>query len=146
MRTSSLLMAALAAAVIGLGVRWAVDSEAAAAGPEQIGQIDGQRYSLLSPTDYGDLAACAVCHRLDARGGERSAPTLFGIVGADKARAGWFGYSPALARAEGRWSEQALAEYIENPTAYLPGTAKVLSPIRDPERRQRIIEALAKLH
>lgn len=106
---------------------------------------DGLRYNTLAPSGQGALAACAVCHRISANGAESSAPSLWGIVGAKKAASSWFGYSPALAAAQGNWTATEIDHYLADPVGYLPGTSKTLSQVRDAGERQRIIEALQKL-
>ncbi|MBL8245836.1 MAG: hypothetical protein JNL89_16695 [Rhodanobacteraceae bacterium] len=106
---------------------------------------DGERYSTLVPSEQGALAACTVCHRISAHGVESSAPSLWGIVGARKAGAAWFGYSPALAAATGHWTAEEIDRYLADPVAYLPGTSKTLSQVRDADERKRIIAALQKL-
>ncbi len=107
--------------------------------------VDGERYNTLVPSEQGALAACAVCHRISANGAESPAPSLWGIVGAKKAASAWFGYSPALAAAQGDWTATEIDHYLADPVGYLPGTSKTLSQVRDAGERQRIIEALQKL-
>jgi cytochrome c len=109
----------------------------------------------VAPTDYrfaaepvgrGGLAdGCVVCHSLEKNGPLRSAPPLWGIVGADKARFEWYGYSQALAQADGTWTEAALNAYLTDPDAFLPGTAKTLIGLPDEEQRAGVIAYLASL-
>ena len=106
---------------------------------------DGQRFSTLIPSAQGALEPCAVCHRIDADGPESSGPSLWGIVDAEKARSTWFGYSPALAAAQGTWSATEIDSYLADPVAYLPGTSKTLSRVRAADERKAIIAALEKL-
>jgi cytochrome c len=75
----------------------------------------------------------------------RSAPSLWGIVGAPKARADWFSYSLALRKKGGVWSEQELDAYLAKPSGFIPGTLKVLPPIEDQVRRQQLISFLKTL-
>lgn len=74
-----------------------------------------------------------------------SAPSLWGIVGAPKARSHWFGYSHALAGQDGNWSADEIDAYLADPVGYLPGTTKTLTRVRDPDERKRIIAALQSL-
>jgi cytochrome c len=90
----------------------------------------------------GPLKACVVCHSVGAGGPLRVAPSLYGIVGAPKARASWYGYSPALKAAGGVWSEQDLDGFLAAPSRYLPGTAMTMEGISDPKERADIIAAL----
>lgn len=133
-----------AAAVILASFAWALSTESAPA-HATIGSADGLRYNTLVPSEQGALAQCAVCHRISAEGPESSGPPLWGIVGADKASSHWFGYSPALAAAPGTWSPSEIDAYLADPVAYLPGTIKTLSQVRDADERRRITDALQKL-
>lgn len=141
MRTASYLFAIAAAALFGGGVWWAVGTEAVSR-VTGIDSTDGQRFNTVFPSTHETLAACVACHRVDATTPERWAPSLVGIVGAEKARSPWFGYSVALAEAEGVWSKDALDAYLADPVGELPGTIKTLAPIRDEAERRRIIDAL----
>lgn len=103
-------------------------------------------YAYKAPTAgaEGPLKRCVVCHSIEAGGGLRVGPPLYGIVGAPKARTTWYGYSPALAKAGGVWSEQALDAFLTSPGRYLPGTAMSISGIPDPKERAAIIAALKR--
>lgn len=144
MRNSPYLLALGAALVIVWAVVWAVGSEAMPDRGNVVG-IDGVRYNTLAPSEHDALAQCVVCHRIDAKGPERSAPSLWGIVGAPKARSHWFGYSHALAGQDGNWSADEIDAYLADPVGYLPGTTKTLTRVRDPDERKRIIAALQSL-
>jgi len=90
-------------------------------------------------------AGCVVCHSVERNGPLRVAPNLWGIVGDKKARFDWYGYSPALANAEGDWTEEDLDAYLTDPDRYLPGTSKTLIGIADPDERAELIAYLATL-
>lgn len=89
--------------------------------------------------------ACVVCHSLEKNGPFRSAPNLWGIVDAPKARAGWFGYSSVLKKKGGTWSEQELDKFLSGPSVFAPGTKKTMSPITSPEQRAELIDYLKTL-
>jgi len=93
----------------------------------------------------GPAAACVACHSIEKDGPLRVAPTLWNIVGEEKARFRWYGYSKALAAAGGRWSEQELDAYLADPDGFLPGTRKTLIGIADPGERKDLIAFLATL-
>lgn len=103
----------------------------------------GFRYAAEPVGRGGPADACVVCHSVEENGPLRSAPPLWGIVGADIARFEWYGYSQALAQADGIWTEAALDEYLADPDAFLPGTAKTLSGIPDERERADVIAYLA---
>jgi cytochrome c2 len=107
------------------------------AGPE------GYRYAVEPVGRGGPADACVVCHSVEKNGPLRSAPPLWGIVDSDIARFEWYGYSQALAQADGTWTEAALDEYLADPDAFLPGTAKTLIGIPDEQERADVIAYLA---
>lgn len=114
--------------------------------PSRNVRTEGQyRYAAQPEGHDGPASGCVVCHSLEKDGPLRVAPTLWGIVGADKARFKWYGYSTALAQAEGVWSEQELDDYLADPDKFLPGTKKTLIGIADANERGELIEFLQTL-
>ena len=105
----------------------------------------GYRYAAEPVGRGGAADECVVCHSIERNGTLRSAPPLWGIVGSEKARFAWFGYSSALARAGGVWSEADLDEYLADPDAFLAGTTKTLIGIPDEQERSDLIVFLATL-
>lgn len=93
----------------------------------------------------GPAASCVVCHSLSRNEPMRAAPTLVGIVGAPKARSQWFAYSLALRKKGGVWSEDDLDKFLANPGGFIPGTSKVLPPIKDAKQRRDLIAYLKTL-
>lgn len=95
------------------------------------------------PAGRGTAAdKCVVCHSVEANGPFRYAPNLYGIVGAEKAREReWYGYSPALMKMGGVWTEEDLDAYLADADKFAPGTTKTIK-IQDPEERKEIIEFL----
>lgn len=95
------------------------------------------------PVGRGTAAEkCVVCHSVEANGPFRYAPNLYGIVGAEKAREReWYGYSPALMKMGGVWTEEDLDNYLADASKFAPGTTKTIK-IEDPEERREIIEFL----
>lgn len=84
------------------------------------------------------FAQCAACHTVKP-GQNRLGPTLHRIVGAKKAAAPGFNYSPALKAQKGAWTEAELDAYIANPRAKVPGTRMVYAGMPDPAKRARLI-------
>jgi cytochrome c len=127
-------------AIVGLGwLAWRVTADSvpqAAAGPN--------RFAAVPVGAAGALKPCVVCHSVEAGGPLRVAPSLNGIVGAKKARAEWYGYSPALRKAGGTWTEADLDKFLTAPSKFLPGTTKTIVGIRDAKERADIIAALKK--
>ncbi len=146
----SFLVAAGVIVIFLAGIVWAVETER----PRDAGGIVKlsygpipEKHAFKAPVTGGDgpLGQCVVCHSLERNGAYRVAPGLWGILGADKARARWFAYSSALAGAPGAWTEADLDRYLTKPDRFLPGTRKTLVGIPDPERRAAIIAELKKL-
>jgi len=106
---------------------------------------EGYRYAAQPAGRGGTADGCVVCHSIERSGTLRSAPPLWNIVGSEKARFGWFGYSQALASAEGTWTEAELSEYLADPDAFLPGTKKTLIGIPDEQERADLVAFLATL-
>lgn len=103
------------------------------------------RYAA-KPTGWDSPAGkCVVCHSLEKSGLSRVGPPLWGIVGAKKGRSKGFGYSLALAKAGGEWTEKDLNEYLTAPSKFLPGTSKTISGLPDAKERSELIEYLGKL-
>ena len=100
------------------------------------------RYETTAVGADGPLKDCVVCHSVERGGGLRSAPPLAGIVGAPKARAKWYGYSAALQKAGGTWTEADLDKFLTSPSTFLPGTSKTIVGYPDAKKRAEIIAAL----
>jgi cytochrome c len=100
------------------------------------------------PAPWGENSVagrCVVCHSLEAGGPFRVAPNLYGIVGAEKARArDWYTYSPALLTMGGTWSEADLDEFLADAGKFAPGSTKSIR-VSDPEQRREIIDFLKTL-
>jgi cytochrome c len=127
-------------AIVGLGwLGWEVTADTiphGAGGPN--------RFEAVPVGAGGALKPCVVCHSVEAGGPVRVAPSLNGIVGAKKARAEWYGYSPALRQAGGTWTEADLDKFLTAPSKFLPGTIKTIVGIKDAKERADIIAALKK--
>ena len=89
--------------------------------------------------------ACTVCHGLERDSPFRVGPPLWGIVDAPKARFDGFGYTRALARANGIWSEAELDAFLADPAAHHPGTNMIFAGISDATDRANLIAYLKTL-
>jgi cytochrome c len=104
-----------------------------------------ERYAA-KPVGWDSPAGkCVVCHSLERGGAARVAPNLWGIVGAKKGSAKGYGYSLALAKAGGVWSERDLDEYLSAPNRFLPGTSKTISALPNAKERAELIAFLGTL-
>ncbi len=88
------------------------------------------------------VEACTVCHAIARQDPPRVGPPLWGIVDAPKARTNGFGYSAALAAADGTWDAASLDAFLRDPQGYLPGTAMVFDGIADDRDRASAIAYL----
>jgi cytochrome c2 len=88
------------------------------------------------------LTQCIVCHTLSERETVSVAPSLRGIVGRPVASVEGFAYSEAMTGLGGRWSEERLDRFLENPGAAVPGTTMAFEGIDDAGERRQIIELL----
>jgi cytochrome c2 len=120
-------------------------------GPKEQIWLWGERGDLivLSIADSHDRGAvlfqsCANCHTTGVTSGNL-APSLFRIVGRRMAARTDFTYSDAFRKLEGEWTEERLDNFLQNPNAFVPGTAMSTITITDPEERKAIIDYLKDL-
>ena len=139
-RVGSYVAAALVIIAVVMCISWAVGMQPAGApGLQTAGPY---KFKAIPVGADGPLRECVVCHSVETGGPLRVGPPLHGIVGARKARADWYGYSPALQKAAGNWTEADLDKFLTSPSTFLPGTSKTLIGIADAKERADIIAAL----
>jgi len=126
-------------AIVG-AIIWALRIEPLNTAGQQTAQ--GLKFEATPVGADGALKPCVVCHSVERGGPLRVAPPLYGIVGAKKARADWYGYSPALQKAGGTWTEADLDKFLTSPSKFLPGTSKTIIGFPDAKQRADIIAAL----
>ena len=74
--------------------------------------------------DAGVVGLCAGCHQLEPGGAVTGAgPSLVGLIGRPVAGDPAYAYSEALHAAGGVWTRDRLADFLENPQRFAPGTA-----------------------
>jgi cytochrome c len=89
--------------------------------------------------------ACAACHMIGEGAVNRIGPQLNGLIGRPIAGVEGFDYSDPLeeAGAEGAvWSDVVLDRFLEDPRAYLPGTAMVYRGMRRDDDRADLVAFL----
>jgi len=137
-RVGSYVVAAAVVIAVVAGIGWALRLQPLAiAGQPPTGRVEATPVGADGP-----LKPCVVCHSVESGGPLRVAPPLNGIVGAKKARADWYGYSPALKKAGGNWTEADLDKFLTSPSKFLPGTSKTIIGFPDAKQRADIIAAL----
>ena len=88
---------------------------------------------------------CRACHKVGADAGNLVGPHLNGIVGRKASSVEGFKYSPASHAASEKglvWTEEALMKYLENPSAFMPGTAMAFAGLKDEQDRRDVIAYL----
>ena len=82
--------------------------------------------------------------RRDRRAASRGAAAAWHRGRTQGAATHWYGYSPALRKAGGNWTEADLDKFLTSPSKFLPGTSKTIIGIPDAKQRADIIAALKK--
>ncbi|MBW6528849.1 c-type cytochrome [Sphingomonas sp. RHCKR7] len=86
---------------------------------------------------------CAACHTIGVGAGDRDGPNLRGAMGAPVAGvSARFGYTAALRAHGGRWTDEAMDDWLADPAAVAPGTAMRFRGVRDPLDRADLIAYL----
>jgi cytochrome c len=89
---------------------------------------------------------CASCHNFAQGGPNGVGPNLWGIVGANHARAAGFNYSQAnRALADKPWDYEALNAFIARPSAAMPGTRMAFAGLGNTQQRADLIAYLRSL-
>ena len=95
-----------------------------------------------------NVKACAACHNFEKGAANKVGPVLWNVVERIKGSAEGFNYSAALKEraAKGEhWTYENLDGFIENPKAYLAGTAMGYAGLGDPVKRAEVIAYLRSL-
>jgi cytochrome c len=83
---------------------------------------------------------CTACHTFVKGGANRVGPNLWNVVGAPKAQAAGFAYSPVLvAKKDVGWGYEELNAFLANPKGYAPGTKMAFAGLRRADERAAMI-------
>jgi cytochrome c len=88
---------------------------------------------------------CTACHPAEKGAPHRVGSNLWNIIGQRKGALPQFNYSAALKAMGGTWSYLELADYLNNPRKFAPGTSMAFVGITDPERLANLIAYLRTL-
>lgn len=89
--------------------------------------------------------ACATCHAFEKGAGAKQGPPLYGVVERSVADVPGFAYSDALKAKGGKWTFEALNNFIAGPKAYANGTKMTYAGEKDPGKRADILAYLRSL-
>ncbi|MGH6940497.1 c-type cytochrome [Hypericibacter sp.] len=120
-------------------------TQEAAAPADDSAQVVGMIASA-DPAKGQDIAKkCAVCHSFGNGEKAKVGPNLYGIVGNMHAHMEGFSYSDAMKNTPGTWDYAALAHYLLNPKAAIPGNKMAFAGLKKPEDRAAVIAYLRTL-
>ena len=134
----------------GTIVLWTDEYELIFLRPAAQSYATGHVEGILAAMDVSDalraklkvsLDTCSQCHSFDARINE-TAPNLADVFGRQIGSTPFRGYSPALLSKDERWTDGALAQYLDDPKSFAPGTTMPDPNIDDPELTLAIIDFL----
>lgn len=92
----------------------------AAAAAFDAAKVAGMVASASADAGKEAYGKCKACHSLEP-GKNGVGPSLAGVVGRKVASAAGFNYSPALQGKGGEWTPEALAAFLHDPKAAVPG-------------------------
>ena len=85
---------------------------------------------------------CAACHNADKGGANQLGPNLWGVLGEPIGQGKGFAFSDALAKKGGSWDWDNLAQWLNSPKAFAPGTKMTFAGLSNPEDRANVIAFL----
>ncbi len=85
---------------------------------------------------------CRACHAIKPGDPHKIGPNLAGVAGAAAASRPGYAYSPALAGAKIRWTDDRLDAFLQSPATAVPGTKMAFAGLKRPEDRVAVIQFL----
>lgn len=119
----------------------------AGAPAEEEGPVDfGVLVAAADPADGEAVARkCLACHTFEAGGPVVTGPNLHDVLGREAGTVPGFAYSDAMANYDAVWSYENMYNYLENPRAYLPGTAMIFAGLPRQDERIAMLAYLRSL-
>lgn len=93
----------------------------------------------------GLFARCTVCHSNAQNAPNRVGPNLFGVVGRKAGTVVGYNYSPAMKAAGFIWTQDALAKYLQSPSAVVPSNKMPFGGLSSGQQADDIAAYLATL-
>ncbi len=89
------------------------------------------------------FSRCAACHTIGKGAPDAAGPNLYGIMGSPVAHnSSRFGYTDALRRAGGVWTEDRMDRWLTSPQRFVPGTSMGFPGLADPLDRADLVAYL----
>lgn len=88
---------------------------------------------------------CRACHDVGPEAKNRVGPALRGVFGRKAGTADGFAYSDAMREAGAKglvWSDETIAQYLDNPRGYIPGNKMVFVGVKDEIDRKDLLAFL----
>jgi cytochrome c len=85
---------------------------------------------------------CAACHNAEKGGANQLGPNLWGVLGEPVGQGRGFAFSDALAKKGGTWNWDNLAQWLNSPKAFAPGTKMTFAGLSNPQDRADVIAFL----
>jgi cytochrome c len=85
---------------------------------------------------------CMACHNADKGGANQLGPNLWDVLGEPIGQGKGFAFSDALAKHGGTWNWDNLAEWLNSPKAFAPGTKMTFAGLSNPQDRADLIAFL----
>ena len=113
-------------------------------GSDQPAATEPAATSATAVDDRGQrlYTQCRACHSLNEAGANKVGPNLFGIFGRKAGLAPGFAYSDAMTNSDVIWTQEAMDEWLNRPSQFMPGNRMVFFGIKDAEDRASLITYL----
>jgi cytochrome c len=87
---------------------------------------------------------CKACHKLEKDAASPVGPNLHGLFGRKAGTGGGYESSDAMKKSGIVWDDKALAEYLKDPKAKVPGTKMVYIGLKQEAQQEDMIAFLKK--